>query len=930
MSEVTKQIKGLKVSREMLEADINLSWQKFINTDNKESSNNLNYMFLKNIENLYNKFNELVSANSLISIGNRSFFMPEDNIFIFIHKTEGEEYEEIYKAVRDYIGDEYSDIKFEYEVLEKCVKAIYDNLPVLRDDIKEYTSLASDIKPITLAFGIKQTTRKLIIWKLYSSKYGYYKEGGSYVKSECIDFPDYWRCWDMDIIPAEKFSPKDIFNLCLKSNLEIKELASEPDYKILQGFKFKDNKFIISDETKLEIGKDYLSYLLNEDKIRADIKEYDEKMLSDVNRGLWELWEMDQDSDKNTIFIPFESSLTARNPESSIKNGVIGIDFGTKSTVVVYQEDTVKINPMRIGVGDLGKKVEKSHFENPTIISFENFGNFIKDYRAKQGRPYTKWRDVNISHTAENSLKNAASGDFNSYLMELKQWAGAKNRKLKIFDKKRAEFEIKGSLELGDNDINPIEIYAYYLGLYINNQHNGIFLDYILSFPVTYEVKVRQMILSSFKKGIIKSLPDSLQRAEILDRLNVIEGASEPAAYAVMALEEYGFDPVGDERVYYGVFDFGGGTTDFDFGVYKELDTDRYDYCIEHFGAGGDMYLGGENLLELISFEVFKSNKDKLLEAKIPFIKPDECEKFPGSEILLQNSQEAKRNTKELMEKLRPLWEGMDDESYDSGVLSINLFNSRGENIPGFELNIDKNEILSTLENRIKLGVDSFFNELRKAIVNYEANSKEILKINEFNIFLAGNSSKSAFVTKLFNERIEKEKQDMLEKASMICEFKLFRPLGENNDDIESPNGKTGVAFGLIRSRKGGRIQVIDRNVDDVDINFKYYLGRIRKRCFQTVIYRNQKYNEWVKFINADESKFEIFYTTLASATTNKMNIDENSGSIKKLALETGFKDDGCNVYIRLISPSEFEYVVSDDDGIKNEVYKTEIKKGSI
>ena len=60
------------------------------------------------------------------------------------------------------------------------------------------------------------------------------------------------------------------------------------------------------------------------------------------------------------------------------------------------------------------------------------------------------------------------------------------------------------------------------------------------------------------------------------------------------------------------VFDFGGGTTDFDFGVFYEADekkSTRYDYTIEHFGAGGDRYLGGENLLELLAFEVFKKDK---------------------------------------------------------------------------------------------------------------------------------------------------------------------------------------------------------------------------------------------------------------------------------------------------------------------------------
>ncbi|MDW1713137.1 molecular chaperone DnaK, partial [Vibrio sp. Vb2865] len=170
-------------------------------------------------------------------------------------------------------------------------------------------------------------------------------------------------------------------------------------------------------------------------------------------------------------------------------------------------------------------------------------------------------------------------------------------------------------LELTDDDFNPIEIYAYYLGLYINNLNNGIFMDYILSFPVTYEVPIRDKIIESFEKGLKKSLPAELGE-ETINRLTVTKGASEPAAYALTALQQYGFEPEDDERVFYSVFDFGGGTTDFDFGIYCEptdrKDKRRFDYVIEHFGAGGDKFLGGENLLELLAFEVFKKNKKVL------------------------------------------------------------------------------------------------------------------------------------------------------------------------------------------------------------------------------------------------------------------------------------------------------------------------------
>ncbi len=86
--------------------------------------------------------------------------------------------------------------------------------------------------------------------------------------------------------------------------------------------------------------------------------------------------------------------------------------------------------------------------------------------------------------------------------------------------------------------------------------------------------------------------------------------ASEPCAYAISALKSYGFfkSEKLDKPVYYGVFDFGGGTTDFDFGKWEKSANPKFFYKMTHFSGGGDKYLGGENLLELLAFEAYGQN----------------------------------------------------------------------------------------------------------------------------------------------------------------------------------------------------------------------------------------------------------------------------------------------------------------------------------
>ena len=864
----TKQIDKIKISKEKLEQEINDSWKEFLasDSDNTESPKSI---FTKYIKEAFDAFSSFGLEDRIIlslGINNTVFYDLLEKTIIYVYQdNDCDNLHSLYYALKTLFNNTTKNDLMDKDIYY-FIRNIYDKLPVSRG--KNYIRYANSSQ-----------------WYYY-----YYYDGENVQKEHVGDMKKIDIKWAFRVVNLSSLEPRNIFYWLMHSNLIIDELKDNNAYKVLQGFKFEEDKFRIS---KLNIfqnliidGSAVAEPLLYEDKIRADIKEYEPKMLIDVGLGLWELWEMDEGKNDG-IEVNLEHSLTARDPKSSIKDGVVGIDFGTKSTVVVYQEDTVKINPMRVGIGDLGKKIEKSHYENPTIISFGDLGKFIQDYEAREGRPYARWEDVNISHAAYNSLLQSASSEYNSYLNELKQWAGQRDKKLKIFDRKGKEFEIKGFSELEDGDINPIEIYAYYLGLYINNQRNGIFLDYILSFPVTYE------------------------------------GASEPAAYAVIALEENKFEPVGDEKVFYGVFDFGGGTTDFDFGVYREADKDsRYDYVIEHFGANGDKYLGGENLLELVSFELFKANKEKLLESKIQFTLAPECEKFAGHETLISSAQEARRNTKELMEKLRPLWEDKDDgELYKDGVLSINLIDTKGNQIAGFSLDIDKDKISKIIKGRIKKGVDNFFNALRLAFSNEKV---DLESIKEVNIFLAGNSSKSPLVEELFEEKIKQEEEDLSKEFQKQFKgiYKIYRPLGENESDFEKPNGKTGVAFGLIRSKKGGTILVKDHNVGN-DINFKYYLGKKKKGKFNTIVGRDTKYEEWIKFIDASESIFEIFYTTQASVTTNSVDISDSG--IKKMRIDTGVADEGYYIYIRIVSPNRFEYVVADEEGVKNGNYKTGI-----
>ncbi len=662
--------------------------------------------------------------------------------------------------------------------------------------------------------------------------------------------------------------------------------------------------------------------LLWEDTWRADLEPYNPKILSDTNLGHWSLWPLPKEAYAEAVEVELSAPLVARDPRSLIVDGLVGIDFGTKSTVVVYQKDTVDIFPMRIGTGKLSQQVERSQYENPTVMELLDLASFLAAYRRREGRPFTEWEDLTISHTAANSMLHSNSEFFNTFISEIKQWAGDKRRKLKLVDRKNHVFDLPPFLELGEEDVNPIELYAYYLGLYINNLNNGIFLHYTLSFPVTYEKAVREKIIESFRRGIRKSLPPALHAQMDVDQaLKVYGGASEPAAYAAVALREYGFDPEGDEKVFYGVFDFGGGTTDFDFGIFREANgrrERRYDYVIEHFGAGGDRFLGGENLLEMLAYAIFKENRETLLEQRIQFTLPPEGRPFVGSEPLIAATREARINTKALMEKLRPFWEGAESHGLDEGLVSVNLFNRDGTQLTNVELVVDAEALERLLMERIRVGVENFFNGMRKSFGNSEL---DLSSVEQVQVFLAGNASKSRLLAPIFEEEIAKIESDIRRELHLEEErpvFTVHPPLA--GEELDRPNGKTGVAFGLIETRKGGDILVIDRNNEfDEDICFRFYLGDSRKGKFKVMIDREHPYRKWKEFIDAMEDSFEIFYSASDRVSTNRVPVSD--ASVKKKLLSLDVTDEDAFVYIRLIDPTTIEYVVAREDGLENEQY---------
>ncbi|MBO6085084.1 MAG: hypothetical protein J6P19_01630 [Acetobacter sp.] len=753
--------------------------------------------------------------------------------------------------------------------------------------------------------------------------------------------------------------------LIFDSESFLKDIEENRFQKKVFDYDFNSNRFANEAKSKAFtiVSSDMVRTLLLEcDYSRTNLVPYTADFLTSPKKGHWELW--DPKDETFTVKLPEGESFMARPPHMDVmKDAVCAIDFGTKSTVVAcrYTSDgKTEERLLRVGVGDYAKAPEIDDYENPTVIRLVDFNSFKQAYANRVGRPYTKWNDLPISHTAADTLRNQVekSEIYYSVFSDLKQWT-KDDRCSPFIDQRGYKIQLERYKELKEDDFDPIEIYAYYLGLAINNMYRGICLNYLLSFPVTYETEVRERILKSFERGLKKSFPSALLNdQEVMKGFRVYAGASEPAAYAACALSAFGLEPKKEgEVISYAVFDFGGGTTDYDFGTMRIPDEGSYNFLIERLGhGGGDPFLGGENILALLAYEVYKDNLSIMREHHIPIALPPKGQRLAGTETLVQEmkaaSHQAQMNLKVLSEKLRPIWEQPknyrkkfeEQETTEFELFKMNPKEGEKETV-SVALRVSVDRLEECIEKVVRQGVEDFFMKLLHAFSG--------LQSRQIHILLAGNSCKSLIVQKLFNERVTFYEKKFTEERTNTQEndrlnmFVLHLPLGvkntceddETDDRADKPEqfdidqvrtGKTGVVFGLLRTRKGGKdIKMVERDIEQGEITFPYYLGNIdRNKHFRVRIGQGVGYNQWTKFIVADEEEFELYYTKEARALNNDLSSSEVSHV--RCEIDSDDVNEDGYIYIAKMSPDTIAYGVaaSKEESVEDsEIVKRYTKK---
>lgn len=637
---------------------------------------------------------------------------------------------------------------------------------------------------------------------------------------------------------------------------------------------------------------------------------------TDPHKGLWELWGNDPARLKDL-------GLVARDPARDVCSRNVAIDFGTSSTVVALNDAHGGRRLLRIGVRDFYQPPRSTDFENPTVLEIIDHARLSAAWTAQAYRPALDWNWVHAAHEAQASFRDNP-GDtavLASILPRLKQWAlRSAKETLRLTDRQGLEIELPAMVERNpvrgqpmtvsaQDPFDPIELYAWFLGMAINWRGHGLYLKYHLTFPVKYPREIKDKILASFRRGLQRSLPPTLvTQPDALQGFTVEEIASEPAAYAAAALPQLDLEPT-DKGVPYAVFDFGGGTTDFDYGLWRwasDAEADEgYSQVVEHLHSSGDNFLGGENLLEHLVYACFRHNLAVCREHRIHFTRPLDGKRFTGDEAFVHTTQAAQTNTVLLAAKLRRFLES-DDGQLDP-QLKIDLLDQQGKKVP-CELSLDRDRLDVLLFTRMENGVREFLREL--AAVRAELPEDEPV-----HVLLAGNGSRSRHITTLFDADDEYWSPMVQEVfGNDLPELIVHAPLPIDEDDHHAPTAKTGVALGLLRLCPGEGVKLLDhvRSEGGDEAPFRYFVGKLgRREEFTPTLTPQTPYQQWHLLGPLPQGVFKLCASISLRARTGMRQGDPEL-RIQRLDFPGTAAQD--RLFARAIGPSLIELAVAPDE----------------
>lgn len=626
---------------------------------------------------------------------------------------------------------------------------------------------------------------------------------------------------------------------------------------------------------------------------------------------------------------------SGKNP--FLKDSVVSIDFGTSSTCAAINAQGKN---RLLTLSGIHKRFENDDnaYENPTNLMIYNWKEVFRQWdKINDNCPFfiTKSNEVDelladydSGYTVQDEYKLVDEQDghrkMQAILMQLKMIPylivdGVETKFIPYDDEKRSPIIVVDNVESEDGlHFDPIAFYGYLLGRAINNPISGeLYRKYQITYPSKFNAEIREKIRASLEYGIKRALPWSIREAKDKkgkDVVTVTMDFSEPEA-CMGAVVGTQLKLEGANVKLFAVYDLGGGTMDFAFGMLRqaeEEEVEEADEILQFLGIDGDEKIGGEKLIHQLAYKIYLENKETVKELGIKFVIPKGELKPQGFEGLLSDGDEiANTNLNIIKEKLaRPLFKytsTIDDlndifnteEIGEDRIKSLDVYSLklRNRDNEAVEVDLKVTDIDEFLSEKIEKTIKAF----QDSMVDIFKRNVEILKkygISEFKesdveIFLGGHASKQHFVTEKLKEYFPDNKIQRVGD-------------GQNDESLSDEYGineKTAVAFGQLKL-DNGLLKVLRPGNNETRPPFMFNVGYINnENKFERVIAKNENSTDWKRAnrVSKINEMINLYYTT-------SPNDDRNSLKPLEYSVSDFMEDKKLTLYIRIADERSIEF----------------------
>ncbi|MEJ7734668.1 MAG: hypothetical protein WKG00_36420 [Polyangiaceae bacterium] len=633
---------------------------------------------------------------------------------------------------------------------------------------------------------------------------------------------------------------------------------------------------------------------------------------------------------------PLPPDIKKRDPKLDLSRQWVAVDLGARSTVVAVGGE--RGAPELLRVGAAGAPQHARDFENPSEVFFEHVGRTLKAWRERVVLPASRWDDVRVAHAARTArlpppeARPEAARDRDSSRPP-PPVAGPDPRRaaasLRELPWVRERIERKAPLRLcglpdpetsealkkpappvidedgiGANDpFDPLELYAYYLALHVNQRARGLFMRWAVTMPTGWPAARRESALCAFRRGIFRSLPAGLVPYEDVDHLRVLDAGPAALCFAAHAFRVFGVS-AGAQSTPFVAIDAGASETAVVAGVARAATAAEngnlgHERVLEHLPPVSVPWLGGERLLGRLACRVWVEHpaaRELCIPIEPPAGDPAEARGagLDPEDPMVQPSVEARSNAGVLRDALRPVLEGGSNPSTRLPAV-VRLLDAGGKPVD-LVLTLDRQVLTEAVGAWLAEGAAAVRQAIGQALAKL---GKQPDPYEGLRIFVGGRLGMSAAF-------VEALGRDLPSSA------RLHRFVEPDRTNPGAPTAKTTTALGalLMRVEKVGAVP----RSEERDA-FRHRVGRARHGQLSAVLEPGVDYDAWRELGACSRPEVDVLF--MVADADDEVAADDPR--VKKASCSFGEDAVGKRVYLRAVSPVRVEVTVGPPGGDPDE-----------